>query len=121
MTCSVVYNRSSTRRPGSPFSLDTGSEVSILTRCFTQEVTNLFTPRSKTIVGIDDAKIHSVGNIEMALKIGLPNNLTHKFWVIAEHKKFSVLGIDFLRKHCLMVIPVSNEIQEMDSKTIIRL
>ena len=31
-----------------------------------------------------------------------------------------ILGIDFLRKHRLMVIPVSNEIQEMDSKTTVK-
>ena len=104
-----------------PFLVDTGSEISILPRCFTEEVTNQFTPKSKTIIGIGDTKIHPVGNVEMTLGIGLPNKLTHKFWVIAEHKKFGVLGIDFLRKHRLMVVPVSNEIQEMDSKAIVKL
>ena len=78
-------------------------------------------PRSKTIVGVCDAKIHPVGNVEITLKICLPNNLTRKFWVIAQHKTFGVLEIDFLRTHRLMVIPVSNEIQDMDSKTIIKL
>ena len=104
-----------------PFLIDTGSEISILPRCFTEEVKDQFTPRSKTIVGIGNTKIHPVGKVEMSLKIGLSNDLTHKFWVVAEHKKFGVLGIDFLRKHRLMIIPASNELQEMDSKTSIKL
>ena len=105
-----------------PFLVDTGSEISILPRCFTEEVTNQCTQKNKkTIIGIGDKKIHPIGNIEMTLGIGLPNKLTQKFWVVAEHKKFGILGIDFLRKHRLMVIPVSNEIQEMDSKARVKL
>ena len=98
------------------FLVDSGSEISILSKELTNGVNRYFPPQKVTIQGFGGKAIHPIGSVEVQLKLGELELINHSFWVTQEPRSYGIIGLDLLRKHKLAIFPSSGRLSSTTSK-----
>ena len=92
------------------FLIDLGCAVSILPKNLTNDINHYIKPFSRTIKGIGDNKIHSIGSACVDLKLGNLEAIKHNFWVTQESRNYGILDMDILMANKLMICPFASEL-----------
>ena len=92
------------------FLIDSGCEISLLPKSLTNGIDHYFRPQSKTITGIGNSLIHPVGSVDVSLKLGDIDAISHTFWVTQETREYGIIGLDLLKPQQLLISPFSSKL-----------
>ena len=103
------------------FLIDSGSEISLLPQSLTNGINRYFCPNTKSIQGIGDTVIHSIGSVDIEIKLGNLGPITHNFWITREYRGHGIIGLDFLIANNLVISPAKSELRSASSESIAKL
>ena len=103
------------------FLIDSGSEISLLPQSLTNGINRYFCPNTKSIQGIGDTVIHSIGSVDIEIKLGNLGPITHNFWITQVYRGHGIIGLDFLIANNLVISPAKSELRSASSESTAKL